>query len=457
MSKYGKKTFAPLHLAERPHGQEPRPADRGYYSLFCYLWDVLDQGVTSFARVVSDLGLTHISIAASYHGGKALLPHNRTQPVYFIEDGAVYFRPAPRVFPPKTMQPRVSSLVKKRDSFRDLVDECWQRGVKTTAWTVALHNTHLGTAYPQYTSQNVFGNRYLYALCPSQPAVLRYLRSLAQNLALYNIDAVEFETFEYVPFRNYAFLEKEGIAVSPMACLLLSLCFCPACLGIATSRKIPTHLLIKGVKGWLRSYFDGEKRSQDPAGEQIPAIAGLQNYLEMRFDVLSAAFAEVSGELQGQRKKVIFLSIAQEQERDNVTGIDLKRLAQCSDAVETLFYARRPEEAIPLISALQCAMSMEREIYCAIRPGYPDADSADAVETLTRSVLDAGAAGVSYYNFGLIEKCRFPWIRRAIAEARGFPDPSKRQRAAEVPMQPISTEGQVRPNVLRKQFDRFAR
>ena len=452
MSKYEKKTAAPSHSAERPRGQQPGPAEPGYYSLFCYLWDALDVGVTSFAKVVRDLGLTHISIAASYHGGKALLPHNRTQPVYFIEDGAVYFRPAPRLFPGKTMQPRVSNLVKKRDSFRDLVDECRKRGVKTTAWTVAFHNTHLGTSYPQYTSQNVFGNRYLYALCPSQPAVLRYLRSLAQNLGLYDIDAVEFEAFEYVPFRHYAFLEKEGIAVSPIACLLLSLCFCPACLAMASSRKIPTRWLVKGVKAWLRSYFDGEKRSPDPAREQIPAISGLQNYLEMRFDVLSTAFAEVSGELQGQGKRVIFLSIGQEQQRDNLTGIDLKRLAQCSDAVETLFYARRPDEARSLIRALQCAMSMERDIYCAIRPGYPDADSADAVQTLTRSVLDAGAAGVSYYNFGLIEKCRFPWIRRAIAETRSFPGPLKGQRAAAVPMQPMNTKGQVRPNVLRKAF-----
>src|ERR1039458_2004672 len=155
---------------------------------------------------------------------------------------------------------------------------------------------------------------------------------------------------------------------------------------MASSRKIPTRWLVKGVKAWLRSYFDGEKRSPDPAREQIPAISGLQNYLEMRFDVLSTAFAEVSGELQGQGKRVIFLSIGQEQQRDNLTGIDLKRLAQCSDAVETLFYARRPDEARSLIRALQCAMSMERDIYCAIRPGYPDADSADAVQTLTRSV-----------------------------------------------------------------------
>ena len=58
-----------------------------YLSLYCYMWDILDEGINSFTRLVKDAGLTNISLASTYHGGKALQPHNRKNHVYFIEEG----------------------------------------------------------------------------------------------------------------------------------------------------------------------------------------------------------------------------------------------------------------------------------------------------------------------------------------------------------------------------------
>ena len=58
------------------------------------MWDVLDEGINSFAHLVKDAGLNNISMASTYHGGKSLNPHNRKNHVYFIEEGAIYFKPS---------------------------------------------------------------------------------------------------------------------------------------------------------------------------------------------------------------------------------------------------------------------------------------------------------------------------------------------------------------------------
>jgi hypothetical protein len=452
VKKYGNSAAQQPRRVQKSLGKQTTPTGRRYFSLYCYLWDAVDKGLDSFSRVAQDLGLTHISVAASYHGGKALLPHNSKQPVYFIEDGAVYFRPASRFFAGTHLRPLVAQLVEKRDYFGDLVEKCRKRGVKATAWTVALHNTHLGTTYPEISSQNVFGNRYFHSLCPSQPGVIAYLRGLARSLASYDIDAVEFETFEYVPFRHYAFLEKEGIAVTPMACLLLSLCFCPACQAVARKRGVSTRLLAKAVKEWLQEYFAGKNRSIAPVKELVHQISGLNEYLEARFDVLSAAFENISALLHEHDKKVIFLTIGQEEDRDYLTGVDLRRVAQHADAVETLFYARRLDEAQSVVKALQKASGTDRPVYCAIRPGYPDASSSSDVAELTKSVLGAGATGVSYYNFGLLEETHMPWIRGAIREARKHLTGASEIETGRASVAPMPSKGFVRPNVLRKAF-----
>jgi hypothetical protein len=424
-----------------------------YFSMFCYAWDVLDEGTASFAQLSKQLGLTNISIAASYHGGKALLPHNKQQHVYFIEEGAVYFPAAHRYFKNTRLKPRVSRLAADRDIFRDIVERCGKTGVSTTAWTVALHNTHLGLTYPDVTTQNVFGDHYFHSLCPSQPDVIAYMRALAGTLASYPIEAVEFETFEFVPFRHYAFLEKEGIGVTPFAGLLLSLCFCPACLSAAKRLGVNARLIAKAVKVWLQEYFQGKNRRHGQVEAQLSSIDGLAEYLDVRFNVLAHGFREIADLLHAENKRVISLVIGQEQRRDHLTGIDLERVASDADAIETLFYKRLPQEASGVIQAIRKAAGKDTSVYLAVRPGYPDARDANDVMQMTKSILKAGGNGISYYNFGLLEKHHLDWIRKATGNT-GHPNkgPSDMAAAGTGRLKPETEKTFVRANVLRQAF-----
>jgi hypothetical protein len=424
---------------------------RDYFSLYCYPWDVLDKGVKAFAQLSKNLGLTNISLASTYHGGKALLPHNSSQRVYYVEDGAIYFRPSARFFKGTTMQPRVSRLAAQRDVFGDIVEACGKQGVQTTAWTVALHNTYLGTEYPQFTTQNVFGDRYFHSLCPAQPEVMAYMRALVRNLANYPIDAVEFESFEFIPFRHYSFLEKEGIAVTPFAALLLSLCFCPACVSSAQKNRINPRLVAKSVKLWLEKYFAGERRRPSPIETEMVTVPGLPEFLEMRFNILAEGFKEMAGLLHAANKRVISIVAGQEVRRDFITGVDIEKVCGDADALETLFYLRKPREAAGLINALRRAAGGDPNLYFAVRPGYPDAESLEDVVRMAKSVLDAGGKGVSFYNFGLLEEWRLAWIGKTISKLSRGGKPSKTSpRLGRIA--PKRKTQLMEPNVLRKSF-----
>lgn len=385
--------------------------------MYCYMWDILDEGINSFADLVKDAGLTDISLASAYHGGKALHPHNQKHHVYFIEDGAIYFKPWGRLFERSKMKPRVSRLVAEHDFWKDIVTACEKRGIGTTAWTVSLHNTYLGTTYPECTTQNAFGDRYLHSLCPSQPEVMDYMRAVARNLAAYPIQAVEFESFDFIPFRHYSFLEKEGIKLTPFAALLLSICFCPACLLQAKRQHVNGEAVAKRTRIWLEQYFAGQNRHERRHELEIATIPGLEEYLKMRFDVLANCFSDIAETLKAQNKRVIYIVIGQEQRLNYLTGIDLRQVGLHLDAIEVLFYKRKLAEAPGIVRRIRRATEKRTEVYFAVRPGYPDANRATDVIRMTNAVLKAGVTGVSYYNFGLLEKFHMGWIRQAISRA----------------------------------------
>lgn len=386
----------------------------GYQSLFCYPWDVLDEGPAAFARLVKGTGVTHIAMASTYHEGKVLAPHNPRRRVYFIEEGAIYLPPNPRYFGNTKMKPRVSRWTSGRDAWKEITEACAAQGVRSTAWTVSLHNSYLGWTYPQYTTMNAFGDRYVHALCPAHPAVVEYLRALAGNIASYSTEAVDFESFEFVGYKHYAFLEKEGIEITPLGNLLLSLCFCEGCLAAAKRLRVDGAKVREAVKRRLEIYFEQGDHDRSPVETRLSSVPGLSDYLQARFRSLEDSFRQVAEAVRAHKKKAIFMVMG-DSFPNYTAGIDLGRIARHADAIEFLFYARPPEQAPAVMRNLRKAAGPAVRIYFVLRPGYPDAKDAAGLVKLAQASAQAGASGVSYYNFGLFERSHMDWIRQAAA------------------------------------------
>ena len=67
------------------------------HTLWVYPWDVLDDPAA--ADEIAALGLGRVSLAASYHSTRTLLPHNPRRKVLVARHAAVYFEPDPARIP----------------------------------------------------------------------------------------------------------------------------------------------------------------------------------------------------------------------------------------------------------------------------------------------------------------------------------------------------------------------
>ena len=52
-------------------------------ALFCYPWDVIDEGYDAIIDAVKRSGLNAIYITVNYHSGMFFLPHSKKRKIYF--------------------------------------------------------------------------------------------------------------------------------------------------------------------------------------------------------------------------------------------------------------------------------------------------------------------------------------------------------------------------------------
>src|SRR5258707_9053851 len=94
-------------------------------------------------------GLGGITMAAAYHHGRDIFPHNPARKVHFLEGGTVFFQPDPNRYRSLLLKPKVSVLARDSDVLEDLCAAASARSLRARAWTVYLHNYTLGEAHPE--------------------------------------------------------------------------------------------------------------------------------------------------------------------------------------------------------------------------------------------------------------------------------------------------------------------
>lgn len=192
---------------------------------YAYPWDVTEPG---FAERVRDLGVDEVAVAVSYHSARAATPWSaRTSAV--LARHAAFYRPIrPGAFP--RLEPGIPEWTESRDSAGDAVAVLNQAGVPASAWLVLTHNSLLGERFPELTVRNCVGERYPWALCPSQPDVRDYAVALVREaLAGLELSSVVLEACGQLGAIHQCRHEKTDAVWSPAAARLLSVCCCDAC------------------------------------------------------------------------------------------------------------------------------------------------------------------------------------------------------------------------------------
>jgi hypothetical protein len=191
-----------------------------------YPWDVdADPGA---ADRIAGLGLAEVTLAAAYHGVRAVAPfHPRHRIV--TREASVYYRTDATRWRGAPLRPAQASPA---GSFERAAARLRASGLRVNAWAVLAHGCGAVAGGASCCVQNAYGDSYPWALCIGTPAVRDYTAALAAEVAsLAEADAIELEACGWYGLDHGGAHDKTGEAAGPAARWLLSACFCPACAG----------------------------------------------------------------------------------------------------------------------------------------------------------------------------------------------------------------------------------
>lgn len=402
-----------------------------YASVYAYAWDVLDETPRAFcAGVRETLGADTVSLAVSYHAAKLILPRNPRRRVYYPEDGAVYFQPDPAAFAGLPIQPHVGTLALEQDPLAMLCAEAERAGLGVIAWTVCLHNTRLGERHPEYAPRNAFGDAAITYLCPAQPAVRAYVCALAGDLARrYPLKAIQLEAAHHMPFVHGFHHEMQQVRVTPAVQVLLGLCFCPACLALAAEAGVDGERVRRYVAAEITSLLamgGGEDNVDDwlPAGWVARLDGEMGRYLALRADSTARLLREVRQAVRAVSSVPVHLQEASAVGAPPHTpvlelawqfGMEAPPRGGTCDGVSVLGYFSGVERFRAELDAYRALIPRELPLEVGLRPCLPDCASAEELAAKVAHCAALGAAGVSFYNYGMMPAPALEWVRRALA------------------------------------------
>jgi hypothetical protein len=385
-----------------------------YKAIYTYAWDLAEEGVGKAADQFLKLGLDTVTMAGSYHAGKFLRPHGRTGKVYFPEDGTVYFHADPARY--GAIKPVANGMLKQRDVLRELTDG---KRVAVNVWLVLLHNTLLGSAHPESSVANAFGDRYIYNLCPSAPAARAYALGLAKDVTeSYGVSGISLETPGFLPYvHGY---HHEFALNSPNRWLdsLLGLCFCDHCVKGAEKAGIDASRLKAEVARDIGDYLASDVDFTSDMAEAFWHADTLGNrlgqFLRWRSDVVTSLVAEIRAGVRKDANVAVIPSVARPTGGAWYEGSDLKALGEAAGIIEACFYEPGAARVKADLFDVKRRLRGKGKLRAILRPAYPDlADEAEFLAAVG-ALIEGGVKELAFYNWGHLRSTNVARIATAM-------------------------------------------
>ncbi len=390
-------------------------------SIFIYPIDLADGGFDDVLREVKALGLDGISLAATYHAGRLLLPHNPVRAVHFLEDGVAYFQVDQARFAGCELTPRVAELASRLDPFAQAHASADRLRLETNAWTVCLHNSRLGRAHPHCAIRNAFGDAYSYGLCPSNPSVRTYLVRLCEDLAeRCHPSAIELEAVGFMGYDHNSHHDKLAFRLDLARTFLLSLCFCDHCRSRMESMDLDAEACANACRTELKGYFasggppriDDESDLDDYLDDRLGSGV-CARVTEMRTEVVSSLVAELRTRvphgipLRCQASPSPYVCGA-------AAGLPLDRIRDHVDAIIlNLFHPDENRIRAEVRSARRAAGDGAR-LFANLRAHWPDSSSEREFLGKIAVLREEGLEGARFYHYGLIPRSHLQWVAKAM-------------------------------------------
>jgi hypothetical protein len=388
-----------------------------YKGMYCYAWDLADEGLEVALGRIRGAGINTITLAASYHAGKFLRPHGQSGKVYFPQDGTVYFKARPERY--GHVKPLLNPLVDEFDGFARLAAEA--PDLDRVAWVVCCHNTPLGQRHPELTSRNAFGDSYLYSLCPAHPAVRDYVVNLVADLAdRYDLAGVALETPGWLPYDHGYHHEFALLPLDRFAKTLLALCFADATRSAARAADIDADRLQARTRELLEQHLAADIAVPDAlAAEWLQALLvsepELAALLRWRCRVVADLVADVKAALPAPTRLAVIPTVQRPPAACWLEGSDLALLAGAADLLELPAYQPSAAEAHLNAWHARRQAGAATPLNFILRPAFPDlANGAETVAAALR-LKEVGMAGIAFYNYGHLRLKSLDHIQAALA------------------------------------------
>ena len=374
-------------------------------TIYTYPWDLSDEGVDNALNTIADTaGLNSVSLAQSYHVSTYFLPHNLRRPLYWGEEGALYFPPGETFYRESPIEPLISNVVDGPGYMRNIVDKIKARGLDFTSWLVFNYNHHLPQRYPDAAKCDPFGHINLAQLCPASPLTRAYALALIKDIAdQFQPDEFNLESLAYLHF-NYGFRNpKVAVRITPLCELLMGLCYCPHCLDRAHDEGIDdVEAFHAEIAEFLTTEIPREPNEDDmdpPDLEELAEVFSghLRLFLDARIEAATSLMEEAIAVATQAGARVSFFG-----GMDPVAnGLDADRFLRDVYMVNAGVAADRvaaQRDTFPAGTGLSAIASPS---------GYADQTALDAHLT----ALDrAGIDGFAFYNYGLMRLAHLEWI-----------------------------------------------
>jgi hypothetical protein len=390
-------------------------------SIFTFATDFADEGIeTVLDNVERRGGLGGVTVAAAYHEGRDVFPHNPVRKVRFLESGAVFFRPETARWRDVRLRPPVSEVA---DVLPEVVHAALRRTLAARAWTVFLHNGALADAHPDCAPENAYGDRYLTDLCPAHPDVRAFARALAADVAGLGVATICAESLHYHPLEHGYAHERYFVPLGPRSRFLLGLCFCSHCLEAARDLGVDGDVMRRLARRELDRVFAGGP--EEPVEElERGSLAELDGYLSMRERVVTSLVEEVAEAVRGGGAELEFIDSSGAMKGYATgrpsgapapavawqLGVDVQAVARACDGIEAIGYAAEPERIRGDLEAYE-----DTAVSVVLRPTPPDCDSAENLRAKVALARERGLSRADFYHYGFMRLDALDRIQAAVA------------------------------------------
>jgi hypothetical protein len=386
-----------------------------YKAIYTYAWDLAEEGVGKASDQFLKLGLDTVTMAGSYHAGKFLRPHGRSGKVYFPQDGTVYFKADPARY--GAIKPVANTILKERDILRELTDG---KRMAVNIWLVLLHNTLLGSAHPESSVTNAFGDKYIYSLCPSAPAARAYAIGLAKDVTeSYPVSGISLETPGFLPYAHGYHHEFALNAPNRWLDSQLGLCFCDHCLKGAEKAGIDAKRLKAEVARDVGDYLASDLDFPADMAEAFWHAdtlddKGLGPYLRWRESVVTSLIAEIRGSVRKDVNVAIIPSVARPTGGAWYEGSDLRGQAEAAGIIEACFYEPGAARVKADLFDIERRLRGAGRIRGIMRPAHPDFPGEGEFLSAVEALASGGVKELAFYNWGHLRQANVDRIGKAM-------------------------------------------